>query len=318
MYEDPAHLLSRLALGREEFCQRLLTTLIVGGTYPRWNSRSEPTQEGRAFLRGLDALSFGVPGEAAADIFVDELELAPLVEGRRGGAPDWAVLWPDRTWIIELKTEPGSHRPEQLPYYFELGAHHYPQTRVDITYLTRPLSKPAPLTVPGQRYAHVTWNQVVPLAEAAWGSAAPVERRYVEALVEVTGALDRPWSQQRMLMASVTAAPTAPPEFTSGDPVAAPTPLEGRPAISHLAALISATASDGRQRALDVGGGSLDDLLTLKEAAGAQIAATAVGAPERHVRPWIWRHASSGRPMTPGGAEVGYELRLSRYSAPLK
>lgn len=36
--EDPAALAGRLRLGREEFCQRLLTTLILGGTYPKWNA----------------------------------------------------------------------------------------------------------------------------------------------------------------------------------------------------------------------------------------------------------------------------------------
>jgi len=48
--EDPDLLLRRLRLGREEYCQRLLTELILGGTYPRWNTRNRPSEEGRLFL----------------------------------------------------------------------------------------------------------------------------------------------------------------------------------------------------------------------------------------------------------------------------
>ena len=40
------------------------------------------------------------------------------------------------------------------------------------------------------------------------------------------------------------------------------------------------------------------------------------GSPERHVVPWIWRWASTGRALTDGGNEFGCELRLSRYGKP--
>ena len=169
-WEDPADLLGRLRLGREEFIQRLLTTLIVGGTYPRWNSRSTPTAEGRRFLHGLDAMSFGESAAADAMVFVDELDLRPRVESEPGGAPDWAVIWPHRLWLIELKTEATSHRPHQIPYYFQLGAHHFPEHSVDVTYVTGPLTRPAPQTGPDRRYAHLTWEDVVPLVTQTWGS----------------------------------------------------------------------------------------------------------------------------------------------------
>src|SRR3954470_12585917 len=57
--EDPHELLGRLKLGREEFCQRLLTMLIVDGGYPRWNSASRPSESGLRFLFKLEELSFG-------------------------------------------------------------------------------------------------------------------------------------------------------------------------------------------------------------------------------------------------------------------
>lgn len=33
--ETPAQLFGRLKLGREEFCQRLLTSLLLGAPYPK-------------------------------------------------------------------------------------------------------------------------------------------------------------------------------------------------------------------------------------------------------------------------------------------
>ena len=54
----------------------------------------------------------------------------------RGCAPDYTVFVSGRCWIIELKTESGSHRPKQIPDYFERAHHYHPQLEVDITYLT--------------------------------------------------------------------------------------------------------------------------------------------------------------------------------------
>lgn len=69
--EDPWALLRRLKLGREEFCQRLLTMLILEADYPRWNTRSQPSARGLAFLRDLDALCFGTSELSAEAVFVD-------------------------------------------------------------------------------------------------------------------------------------------------------------------------------------------------------------------------------------------------------
>ncbi len=35
-----------------------------------------------------------------------------------------------------------------------------------------------------------------------------------------------------------------------------------------------------------------------------------------NVRPWLWRTASLGQPMTEQGRATGYELRLSYYKSP--
>ena len=95
-FETPRALLGRLELGREEFCQRLLTTLILHAPYPRWNTRSVPGPAGLTFLRELYARSFGGDWPGDDLLFVDEFELPPRNEGEKGGAPDYAVLWPDR------------------------------------------------------------------------------------------------------------------------------------------------------------------------------------------------------------------------------
>ncbi len=124
--ELPRDLLRRLKLGREEYCQRLLTMLIVEGPYPPWNSRSKPAVAGTSFLRSLNEQSYGETWPDGAAAFVDEFELPPRHDAERAGAPDYAVLWDDRAWLIELKMEKSSHRADQIPTYFDLAHHHYP------------------------------------------------------------------------------------------------------------------------------------------------------------------------------------------------
>ncbi len=141
-FENPLDLLRRLKLGREEYCQRLLTMLVLEGPYPRWNSRSTPSAAGVQFLLALYERCFGAewPGDAA--VFVDEFELPPRHDAERGGAPDYAVLWDDRLWLIELKTEKASHRAGQIASYFELAHHHYPDAMVDVLDVTPPMEAP--------------------------------------------------------------------------------------------------------------------------------------------------------------------------------
>ena len=300
-WEDPKDLLRRLRLGREEFCQRLITTLIVGGTYPPWNTRSTPTAEGRRFLGALDDLSFGERTPPDAEVFVDELELQPRLDSEQGGAPDWAVIWPHRLWLIELKTERTSHRRTQLPFYFELGGHHFPGRSVDITYVTGPLTKPAPGTRPGQRYAHVMWDAVTPLVTEVWGNGPdPATRRQAEVLAMVTSTLDQRWVDWR-------------DEFT-----AAAAPLHAPPSPLDLMALIEATSADGAQRALDWPFASLEELHALRLEARQLVVDSQRGSGVRHVMPWVWRSGvSTGQPLTRSGAETGYELRFSRYLSPV-
>ena len=103
MWESPESLWRRLKLGREEFLQRLITTLIVGGDAPPWNTPRVPSAQGRRFLGLLDGLAHADgsdrEGTVEADAFIDEYLLPKLEDSARNGWPDWAVLWPDRVWV---------------------------------------------------------------------------------------------------------------------------------------------------------------------------------------------------------------------------
>ena len=302
-WEDPAALLGRLRLGREEFLQRLLTTLIVGGTYPRWNTRSTPTPQGAHFLRRLDELSFEQAAPAGPQVFIDELELKPRTESEPGGAPDWAVLSQDRLWLIELKTEAASHRPHQIPYYFQLGAHHFPEHTVDVTYITGPLMKPAPGTDERHRYAHVRWESVLPLVAETWGEdRRPEVRRLVDVVQDAGSSLDERWADWRGRFTGQTTAPLSRP-----------------PDAGDLRGLIEATEADGVQRALDWQVESLEHLHVLRLEARELILDSPEGSASRHVMPWVWsgEEQSTGKPMTRAGAETGFELRFSRYTSPV-
>jgi len=329
MWESPDNLWRRLKLGREEFLQRLITTLIVGGEAPRWNTPSEPSEQGRGFLRLLDDLAHGEASDldetGQADAFMDEYLLPKLEALAQNGWPDWAVLWTDRVWVIELKTEAASHRDNQLPYYLRLAAAAHPGCRVDLTYLTGPLTKSAPVVSTGQRYSHLTWSQVLPLVEAVWGSDHRSEViAYVDTVRTVIEnlAILRP-AQQRAAVLGARAASR--PQRSSGEALSAPVgaqpegaisvPPDGphtAPASDDLLALARATAADGRQRG--VGATSPTELESLRDGARALIAALPADDETRYVLPWLWRAGrTDGQGLTLEGQEFGYELRFSRY-----
>lgn len=325
MWESPQELWRRLKLGREEFLQRVLTTLIVGGDPPPWNTARRPSERGVRFMHQLDALAHDDARQMLAtrvpDAFVDEYLLPKVEELAMNGWPDWAVLWPDRVWVIELKSEAGSHRPDQLPYYLRLAAAAHPSCRVDLTYITGPLTKPAPALGEGQRYSHLQWTQVLPLIEDVWGNdGRPEVRAYVEAasvVIENLGVL-RP-SEQRAAITGVmpaTPPPTAQPStrVLKSPGIKSPAPLveaEGLNADGMLA-LAQETAADGRQRGR--GATSPADLELLRDQARTLINTLADDDATRFVMPWLWKAGSTtGKALTPEGEEFGYELRFSRY-----
>jgi hypothetical protein len=302
-YEDIRRVVTSRKLWREESLQLVLTSLIVGGIYPRWGTRSKPTVRGAEFLRRLHVLVFGEEHGSPFDVFVDEFELPRRHEGERSGWPDWAVLWSDRVWMIELKTEARSHRPDQLPHYLDLGAHHYPHAAIDLTYLTGPLDKPPPEVRARQRYHHIVWTDVLPLIEEIWRDDEPAAVAYADAAGELIASLATPWTEWHagwMAEAAIVAA--------SSEPAVA---------RKELWELIVATAEDGNQRAMDARIESGESLEDVREQARELIIGAPAGSAAKHVLPWIWSsQTSGGRPLTSAGEQIGAELRLSRYAKP--
>lgn len=295
-YEHPAALLARLKVGREEFCQRLLTMMVLGREYPRWNTRNPLSSRGEQFLQNLQRLSFGEMGWADNGLFVDELELPPRHEAEKGGAPDQAVIWTDRLWMIELKTEKGSHRPAQIPLYFELGSHYYPSCSIDLTYVTPPMSAEYTPRAETHRYAHVTWPQIADLVLETWGDdedEEPLLRSLLDAIEYMTS--ERPAAHRARVLQEKLA------DRALGDP------------IEDSLELAALTAADGLQRAFDYKPSDLEELLEIRKGVRDRICQGSEESPLRFVRPWLWRPESTGVAMTSGGREVGFELRLSRY-----
>ncbi len=241
--------LQTLKLGREEYCQRLLTMLILDGPYPSWNSRTKPSTKGVEYLSALEDLCFGSAEWSTPPVFVDEFELAQRHGGELGAAPDNALLWNDRLWMIELKTETSSHRPTQIPTYLRLARRYYQSCRIDLTYVTPEMAWVLP-AVGDARLAHVTWSQVVPLITEVWGDGDPLQRR----------ALCAPRRNDRRHRHPVGARTRTASGATGGEEPSATEPGQrerAEPPAGHgdpvrdAVALAEATSRDGRQRALD-------------------------------------------------------------------
>lgn len=215
---------------------------------------------------------------------MDELDLPARGDTERGGAPDYGVVAASRVWLIELKTEAACHRANQIPSYFELAQHHFPEQQIDITYVSPPY-RGAPLSAPeGSRFDHVTWEDVLPLVRKHWDRAGAEAGRIVDGLTQVLEENEGPWGQWR--------------QTRTEDAVASGVRLAAR------------TSADGKQRALYHPFGSLEELESVRIELRDELAAAGSSS-----RPWVWRAASSGgEALTVTGGESGYELRLSRYA----
>jgi hypothetical protein len=249
----------------------------------------------------LDLLSFGSDAWTSTPVFVDEITIPKRHDDELSASPDWTLVFSDRVWIIELKTERGSHRATQLPHYLDLASHHFPGRAIDVTYLTGPLIKPAPRLRERQRYVHLTWDTVLPLYEMAWGRTEdPRVRRYLEVLEDALTALGTPWQEWRTTLTETPA-----PALTAPDP------------LDAALRLVDATASDHAQRALDHPAQGAQELHDLRLEARDRIRAEPAGSPRRHVLPWVWSLESTGVPLTSSGREHGLELRFSYYARPV-
>lgn len=247
----------------------------------------------------------------------------PERDDERGGAPDYALLWEDRIWIIELKSERGSHRADQIPSYFRLAHHHFPRAAVDLLYLTPPMSAHHDPDAPWARYAHATWGEVADLIRQAWPEGAePGQQEVIDGLLDSIATLDlnpTEW-RARLLGPPAPDAPAvaAPPATVDTfEPAGPPGASDLNDAFHEALAAAELTALDGKQRGIEFAADSYEALLELRLLVRDALAVTPPGSALRHVEVWRWRPESTGQPLTAAGREHGVELRLSRHAKPL-
>lgn len=204
----------------------------------------------------------------------------------KGCAPDYTVFEEGRCWIIELKTEPGSHRPRQIPDYFERGHHDPPDRRVDITYLTAGLRAPfKPAVEDWGRYVHIEWSGSAELIWSVWSTSADDRIADISTML-LTGiaSIDEPIRDWWTLLGY-----EIDPAVVGHEPAAMPaTSLPVEPwsvTLEQGLALAHDTATDGRQRAIGLDAGGLDALHDLRLGLRQAIRAERVDSPLRKVQP---------------------------------
>ena len=286
-WEDPETLL-KMKLGREEYVQRMLTSLILGSSYPQWNTRNSPSATGESFLQALHSLTYGNNLSGPLE-FIDEFELLSENEEDANGCPDYAVFSSTGLWIIELKTEAGSHRDSQLPLYARLAQFSYPEQQVSITYLTGSMPRIEFLQSVDVPFRHLYWTEIVDLIDCHWNySQFKEEKLLAAAVIREIHSLDSPALSFR------------------------------KDATAIREALNSAVQVQltGRQAGIESEPGGLQELhdfrLRIRDA-------LARAEETKYVRPWIWRaETSGGSALTHLGSDVGYEIRLSKYNRLMK
>jgi hypothetical protein len=201
-------------------------------------------------------------------------------------------LWDDRLWMVELKTEQASHRPTQLPAYFELAAHHCPNVQIDLTYLSPAMPLVPPPVPAGMRFAHVSWHEVTLLVAEVWGNSDQPEPDVASKLLAALASIGGSWATWRP--AQLTAAGRALPAPALARPAA------DRPDLLRaVLALAAATAHDGRQRAVDHPAADLEELQQLRLDRGRAPGRTGRSCRWPKCRPGNLRGGESGDRRSP-------------------
>jgi hypothetical protein len=262
----------------------MLTSLILGGSYPKWNTESVPSKSGANFLSCLHRIAFG-KYLIKHLTFIDELDLPAISVNEKGGAPDYAVKWDNHLWIIELKTESSSHRKDQLPLYLQLAHHHYSDCNIEILYLTPQMSRIDNNGPDQHQFKHLFWPDVLPIISEIWSKSLYQEERLLEATIQKEiSKLEIPAKVFRDTASIIREA-------------------------FHQSAMVQ---KEGIQQAVEVKTSGLNEIHELR----VRIRDALNRLNDKNtVKPWIWSEKTSGgRALTDYGREVGFELRLSRYN----
>jgi hypothetical protein len=146
---------------------------------------------------------------------------------------------------------------------------------------------------------------------AVWGDSDQHEQHVASVLMAALASIGGGWATWRA-------------ERLTTDGRAATTPEQNGPSLDQpellraALAVATATAQDGRQRALDSPAADLHELQQLRLAVRQAICSATASAPLRRVLPWLWNAATStGHALATAGDATGYELRLSRYQVPI-
>ena len=304
MIPDPDADRRRLAkAGREWFAQRFLACLLLGEPPARMNTPYPPNGPGLRLLAALDP--WHEQRDDAPTVFW-EFRLDALEPDQPNRWPDLAVRWPDRLLLLELKTEAGSVRDKQVDEYLQLGLHHHPDIRVDLLFLTRDRVPAIPAGLPERaRYGTRTWSELAPLIRDAWSHDDSVDgtraRRFSDWIDEGMPRAEVPVSIDEELVGEVPVSTPA--------PAAAVTSAEPADPVAAALALAALVEEDMQQRGVDAPVSTRDAAVDLRDAILDALAATDAV----HVRPWIWRLASTGAALTDAGRQHGIEVRLSYY-----
>jgi hypothetical protein len=286
---------------REVSVQEVLAELIAGQPC-RWFEHYEPTERGKAFLRGLSEAAFGGANEQVA-WFVSEYAL-PVPPAWRNDipftyrCPDFACGDVARVLIVELKTERGSYQPRQMVDYLRLARHTFPDCWTDVVLLGPHRPGARPPHDDRQRYAELTWADVPARLLEHFGD----DPRATQLCAFLHAELARP-------TAAATGTPARIPEDGDRDIDEA---ARGDAAVAHALRLApsvaTATASDRTERGIDV---VFPTIESARRARRRVAAALQDGGWTDRVSVWLWQPASSGKPTTDAGAVAGLELRLA-------